>query len=180
MSEVEFNILVGAIFCVLGAALSRIEDILSIIKTLKKQPSYLCSQEWHTYHYTRDIDGGPFVRYEKWTIKRALTGHYSVTTFDPKRAHLVYSGSILSEGHNLLITLKKELDETVFIRIKKPVGNTMERTYGLYLTTDFGHREYCSGILVSSEEVDDSTAVEKLSEHIDGNSLPTGIMLATK
>lgn len=177
MSDLTVNILVGALFCVLGAALSRIEDIVQALKLYRRQKSYLC-REWHTYHYTRDSEGVPFIRYELWDITRTRTGLYQVATSDPDRPELVYKGLLRSEGQNLLIDMRQDLEETVNVRIQKPYGDMKERLYGLWQGIDFGGREYCSVVIMSSHKFDDvSAAAEKLTKHADLTTIPTGIAL---
>ena len=179
MTNFEMTFVVPLFFCILGAALSRIEDIILFFKYFNSPPKYL-TRNWHTYHYTRDEEGTPFVRYELWMIKQTRTGRYKIKTSDPKRPFLIYSGYLRSEGHNTLIELhQQEQDETVFVRIKKPLGGNLDRIYGLYNAIDFIHREYCSVVLMSGEEInDESVVIEKLKNHVNFQSLPAGFMLA--
>ncbi len=177
MSEAGINVLIGALFCILGAILSRIEDIIKFIRFFKKPPSYLCT-DWHTYHYTRGSEG-PFVRYELWKVERSRTGVYHVITQDPERPRLVYDGTVRVEGHNLLLVLHRDQEETIFIRLKKPFTDREERIYGLWLGVDFLGREYCSVTLMSRDKIEDQSLVlDRLGRHAELKTIPTALMLS--
>ena len=178
MTDLQINILIGGVFWILGVVASRFEDIIRFLKFFNRPLSYLCSKEWHTYHYTRDEEGTPFVRYERWSIEQTRTGRYRVKTADPNRPHLKYSGELLFEGHNFLLVLRQhEQDETAFVRLKKPLGGNLDRIYGLYSTIDFTHQEYCSVILMAGQAIEETIAIEKLLAHADLKNMPTALML---